>query len=136
MAHRDGASDPPGYPTAFEGLRKTAKSGIELLIADNLPQDRPPTTHEKTTALRAVFELLHHVPSEVAREDYIQIAARLVSVDPQAALRDFKKVPPPRSNLKGGGAPETTPEPLRHAKTIPEPLQSQPQKRSQTTPEP
>ena len=99
--------------SALEELRKTAKSGIELLIADNLPQDRAPTTHEKTTALRAVFELLHHVPSEVAREDYIQIAARLVKVDPQAALRDFQKVPPPRGNLKGGAAPESAPKPER-----------------------
>jgi DNA primase len=98
---------------ALEELRKTAKSGIELLIADNLPQNRVPTTHEKTTALRAVFELLHHVPSEVAREDYIQIAARLVNVDPQAALRDFQKVPPPRGNSKGGVAPETAPTPER-----------------------
>jgi DNA primase len=81
---------------ALEPLRKTAKSGIELAISDSLPTDRAPTTHEKTTALRTIFELLHHVPSEVAREDYIQIAARLVGVDPQAALRDFQKVPAPR----------------------------------------
>ncbi|MDQ8193558.1 DNA primase [Coraliomargarita sp. SDUM461004] len=81
---------------ALVPLRASSKSGIELLIAENLPKDRPPSTHEKTTALRAVFELLHHVPSEVAREDYIQIAARLVNVDPMAALRDFQKVPAPR----------------------------------------
>jgi DNA primase len=98
---------------ALEGLRKTAKSGIELLIADNLPEDRAPTTHEKTTALRAVFELLHHVPSEVAREDYIQIAARLVNVDPQAALRDFQKVPAPRANFRGEQAAKTAPTPAR-----------------------
>ena len=98
---------------ALEGLRKTAKSGIELLIADNLPEDRAPTTHEKTTALRAVFELLHHVPSEVAREDYIQIAARLVSVDPQAALRDFQKVPAPRANFKGEQAAKPSPKPAQ-----------------------
>jgi DNA primase len=98
---------------ALERLRKTAKSGIELLIADKLPEDRAPTTHEKTTALRAVFELLHHVPSEVAREDYIQIAARLVSVDPQAALRDFQKVPAPRTSFKGEQATEVAPKPTR-----------------------
>ena len=52
------------------------------------------------------------MPSEVAREDYIQIAARLVSVDPQAALRDFKKVPSPRG-IKGGGSTKTTPNPAQ-----------------------
>ncbi|MEC8614255.1 MAG: toprim domain-containing protein, partial [Verrucomicrobiota bacterium] len=98
--------------SALEGLRKTAKSGIELLIADKLPEDRAPTTHEKNTALRAVFKLLHHVPSEVAREDYIQIAARLISVDPQAALSDFKKVPSPHG-IKGGKATKTTPNPAQ-----------------------
>ena len=99
--------------SALEGLRKTAKSGIELLIADNLPENRAPTTHEKTTALRAVFELLHHVPSEVAREDYIQIAARLVSVDPQAAQRDFQKIPAPSANFNDEQAAKTASSPAR-----------------------
>ncbi|TVP79562.1 MAG: DNA primase [Puniceicoccaceae bacterium] len=85
---------------ALEPLRAEAKSGIELAIAESLPNDRAPTTHEKTTALRTVFELLRNVPSEVAREDYIQIAARLLNVDAQAALRDFQKMPPPRPEFK------------------------------------
>jgi len=75
---------------ALEPLRAASSSAIELAIMESLPKDRAPTTHEKTTALRNVFELLQHVPSEVAREDYIQIAARLVNADPQAALRDFQ----------------------------------------------
>lgn len=95
---------------ALEALRKTAKSGIELAIADCLPEDRAPTTHEKTTALRSVFELLQHVSSEVAREDYIQIAARLVGVDPQAALRDFQKAPTPRPAFKSEKESEPTPQ--------------------------
>ena len=98
---------------ALEPLRKTAKSGIELAIADSLPEGRAPTTHEKTTALRTIFELLHHVQSEVAREDYIQIAARLVNVDPQAALRDFQKVPAPRPSFNSEQSAETTPKPTR-----------------------
>ena len=98
---------------ALTPLRSAAKSGVELAIAESLPNDRKPTTHEKTTALRTVFELLRNVPSEVAREDYIQIAARLLSVDPQAALRDFQKMPPPRPQFKNtsdeapGPAPAT-----------------------------
>ena len=96
---------------ALEPLRATAKSGIELAISESLPADRKPTTHEKTTALRNVFELLRNVPSEVAREDYIEIAARLLSVDPQAALRDFQKMPPAPAGFKAAGeaeAPERT----------------------------
>jgi DNA primase len=86
---------------ALEPLRQSSKNGIELAIAESLPQDRVPSTHEKTTALRTVFDLLQHVPSEVAREDYIQIAARLIGVDSQAALRDFQKVPAPRPAYQG-----------------------------------
>lgn len=98
---------------ALEPLRKNAKSGIELAIADSLPENRPPTTHEKTTALRTIFELLHNVSSEVAREDYIQIAARLVNVDPQAALRDFQKVPAPRRGSNNEPPPAAGAKPNR-----------------------
>jgi len=100
---------------ALEPLRQSSKSGIELLVAESLPAGRSPTTNEKTTALRAVFDLLHHVPSEVAREDYIRIAARLVNVDPMAALRDFQKVPPPRPAFQreeAAPAPKATRDPL------------------------
>jgi DNA primase len=93
---------------ALEPLRKNAKSAIELAITESLPSDRAPSTHEKTTALRTIFDLLQHVPSEVAREDYIRIAARLVNVDPQAALRDFQKVPTPNSNIKKEGKAAST----------------------------
>ena len=82
---------------AIEELRKTAKSGVELAINDSLPSDRKPTTHDKTTALGSVFELLHYVTSDVAREDYIIIAARFLKVDPQAALRDFQNTSSPRN---------------------------------------
>ena len=85
---------------AIENLRKTAKSGIELAITHSLPKDRAPTTHDKTTALSCVFELLHYVSSDVAREDFIHSAARLLKVDPQAALRDFQNTPNPRNISK------------------------------------
>ena len=75
---------------ALHALRTEACDGIELAIAEYLPKDRKPSTHEKTTALRNVFDLLQFVNSEVAREDYIQAAARRLNVDPLAALRDYK----------------------------------------------
>jgi DNA primase len=96
---------------ALESLRQTAKSGIELAVSEILPQDRAPTTHEKTTALRSVYELLQHVPSEVAREDYITIASKLIGVDQQAALRDFKKAPTPRPDFKSQQNPPPEPAP-------------------------
>ena len=58
-------------PAALEPYRQQARSAIELAIEASLPPDRAPSTHEKTTTLRKVFELLRYVPSEVAREDYI-----------------------------------------------------------------
>jgi DNA primase len=94
-------------PDALEPLRKKASSAIELAISEHLPEDRIATTHEKTVALRAVFELLQHVPSEVAREDYIQTAAKLINVDPSAALRDFQKArSPARPTNNASAAPE------------------------------
>jgi DNA primase len=93
-----------GGASALDPLRANAKSGIQLAIADSLPEDRAPTTRDKTTALRTIFDLLQHVPSEVAREDYIQIASRLLNVDPVAALRDFNKAPKP--TVYGGSANE------------------------------
>ena len=75
---------------ALHSLRTEACDGIELAIAEYLPKDRKPSTHEKTTTLRNVFDLLQYVSSEVAREDYIQAAARRLNVDPLAALRDYK----------------------------------------------
>lgn len=80
-----------GGADALQPLRESALSAIELSIIETLPKDRAPTTNEKTTALRSVFELLRHVDSEVAREDYIQTASTLLRIDPQAALLDFKK---------------------------------------------
>jgi len=80
---------------ALKPLRNAVKSGIELAIENSLPTDRIPTTRDKTTALRAVFDLLQHVPSEVAKEDYLQTASKLLNIDPNAALRDFKKAAQP-----------------------------------------
>jgi DNA primase len=98
---------------ALETLRKTAKSGIELAITDSLPKDRGPTTHDKTTALNGVFDLLHHVSSDVAREDYILIAARILRVDAQAALRDFQNTPTPRNITRTTNDSAKSPESIR-----------------------
>ncbi|MGB0409367.1 MAG: DNA primase [Opitutales bacterium] len=101
---------------ALQALRQKAKNGIELSIAESLPQDRAPSTRDKMVALRQVFELLSHVPSEVAREDYIQIASRLLSIDAQAALRDYNQAARQRSRPRTPNHPppaaEATKDPL------------------------
>ena len=86
---------------ALEPLRANSKSAIELAISESLPEDRDPSTNEKTTALRHIFDLLQHVPSEVAREDYIQTRLKaskcrfprrhwLISRNPQSLRRTIQ----------------------------------------------
>ncbi|NCG08747.1 MAG: DNA primase [Verrucomicrobia bacterium] len=75
-------------------LREQSLNGIELCVRESLPDNRSPNPHEKPAALRQVFELLQHIPSLVAREDYLTQAARLLQVDPATALRDFQQFVP------------------------------------------
>lgn len=98
---------------ALESLRAKAKSGIELSIEESLPGDRAPGTQDKSIALRKVFELLAHVPSEVAREDYIQTAARILKVDAQAALRDYTASMRTRHRAAGPRTNESAPAPRK-----------------------
>ncbi len=76
--------------SALESLRKNQRMAIDLALEANLPESRSPTTHEKTSALKNIYELVQQVPSQVAQEDYIRNAARKLSVDPEAAMRDFR----------------------------------------------
>ena len=90
---------------ALEPLRKNALNGIQLSVSESLPPDRAPNPHEKTAALRQVFELLQHIPSLVAREDYLAQAARLLRVDPELALRDFRQFAPRHDSRSQKTAP-------------------------------
>lgn len=65
---------------ALEPLRKSAQNAIELAVSEYLPEGRPPSTSEKKAALDKVYDLLGHVSSQIAKEDYISIAARLLKV--------------------------------------------------------
>ena len=76
----------------LDSIRENTREAIPLALESQLPEGRAPSTNEKTTALRSIFEMVQNVPSEVAREDYIHIAARILNVDSMAALRDFKQV--------------------------------------------
>ena len=65
---------------ALQHLRQNTKSAIEMAISEHIPEDRPPTTTEKKAALDRVYDLLVHVSSQIAREDYLSTAAKLLKV--------------------------------------------------------
>ncbi len=65
---------------ALEPLRQNAKNAIELAISEYLPKDHPPSTVEKRMALDKIYDLLSNVSSQIAREDYISVAAKLLKV--------------------------------------------------------
>lgn len=65
---------------ALEPLRKNAKEAIELVVSEYLPEGRPPTTADKKAALDKVYGLLDHVSSQIAKEDYIATAAKMLKV--------------------------------------------------------
>jgi DNA primase len=76
---------------AIEALQASALNPIELTIQTQLPDTKSASTAQKIQVLQALFDLIRHEPSTVAREDYIQISAKLLGVDPLAALRDYQQ---------------------------------------------
>ena len=96
---------------ALDTLRKSARSAIQLAVEAELPEDRAPSTQEKTRILKNIYALVDQVPSQVAQEDYIQSAARILKVDVAAAMRDFRNL----SRLKKGS--RDTPEPEESSRT-------------------
>jgi DNA primase len=76
---------------AIEALKATALNPIELTIQTQLPDRKSASTAQKIRALQALFDLISHERSTVAREDYIQSSAKILGIDPLAALRDFRQ---------------------------------------------
>jgi DNA primase len=76
---------------AMVALQASALTPIELTIQTQLPETAGASTAQKIRVLQALFELIRHEPSTVAREDYIQVSAKLLGVDPLAALRDYQQ---------------------------------------------
>jgi DNA primase len=76
---------------AMVALQASALTPIELTIHTQLPDTAGASTAQKIRVLQALFELIRHEPSTVAREDYIQVSAKLLGVDPLAALRDYQQ---------------------------------------------
>ncbi len=96
-----------GGAEALEPLRREARGAIELAVSSHLPEDRAPATADKTRALRAIFDLVLNMSSEVAREDCVRQAARLLGVDPGAALQDFAAARRTARHTPGNRDPET-----------------------------
>ena len=65
---------------SLEPLRKNSKNAIELAVSEYLPEDHPPNTTEKIAALDKIYALLDNVSSDIVKEDYISIAAKLLKV--------------------------------------------------------
>jgi DNA primase len=86
---------------ALEPLRINSKSAIELAVNEFLPEDRPPNTTEKKAALDSVYELLDHVSSELAKEDYISTAAKLLKVKENEDLHEHLKILKQRTSRLG-----------------------------------
>lgn len=76
---------------AIESLQASALNPIELTIQTQLPDRKSASTAQKIRVLQALFELIRHEPSTVAREDYIHSSAKLLGFDHLAALRDFRQ---------------------------------------------
>ena len=66
--------------SALEPLRQNARSAIELAVSEYLPEGRLPTTVEKKAVLDKIYSLLSNVSSQIAQEDYISTAAKLLKV--------------------------------------------------------
>ena len=102
-------------PDALRQLRERAVGGIELAIRHHLPDDHEPTTADKNNALRAVFELVRHLDSEVAREDHLRHAAGRLRVNPEAVVADYRRFirqsPRPAASANGGETAETPAKP-------------------------
>jgi DNA primase len=91
---------------ALEPLRKASKSAIELAISEFLPADRSPNTTEKKAALDRVYELLDHVSSELAKEDYISTAAKLLKVKENEDLHEHLVILKQRTSRLGLKSPQ------------------------------
>jgi len=83
---------------ALQPLRQTAKSAIELSIAESLPQGRAPSTQETAAALENIFELTQYINSNMQAESYIKQAAAILRIAEQAALNDYYAYKRKRSN--------------------------------------
>ena len=78
--------------SAIEELRRKSYSPIAFAAQAHLPTDRPATPREKADAFEQLARLILLSDSEIARQGYLNEAARLLGIDSATAARDFSAI--------------------------------------------
>jgi DNA primase len=72
-------------------LRTHAFGPIQLLLETLLPKGSAASTQEKIKASKHIFELLNHLKSEIAQEDYLQEVSKNAQISMQSLIKDFSE---------------------------------------------
>ena len=76
---------------AIEALRQNSIGPIELLLEEALPKGRESTTQEKLNATQQVFELINHLKSDIAQEDYLKKVSKIIQISTANLFKDFSR---------------------------------------------
>ena len=76
---------------AIETLRQNAIGPIELLLEEMLPKGKESTTQEKLNAIQQVFELINHLKSDIAQEDYLKQVSKIMQISTENLFKDFSR---------------------------------------------
>lgn len=76
--------------SAFEPYLKNACGPLDLLFKDMLPQGAQSSTQEKLKATKYLFELVALSKSEIAQEDLLQKASKLIQISSDTLFKDFQ----------------------------------------------
>jgi DNA primase len=107
---------------ALEDLRRTARSAMAFACQSLLPDVQSASGEQRARACRELFVLIANAESEIARNAYLDEAARLWRLSPSALQRDFidflRKDPRARPAARPTPAPdETAADPVEAAAT-------------------
>ena len=75
----------------IEALKLCAQKHLvgQLLLESLLPNSSSSSTQEKIRASKHIFELLSHLKSEIAQEDYLQEVSKNAQISMQSLTKDF-----------------------------------------------
>lgn len=76
---------------AIETLRQNSIGPIELLLEEALPKGKESTTQEKLNATQQVFELINHLKSDIAQEDYLKKVSKIIQISTANLFKDFSR---------------------------------------------
>ena len=75
---------------AFDPFFKHAFGPLELLFEEALPKGSSASTQEKLNASKQLFELVSLLKSEIAQEDYLRKASKLIQISNENLFKDFQ----------------------------------------------